>query len=430
MASIEEVAGKVSGLLGELRGRVELVDGTPVFRGGAEELLERLRRVVALEFAGDRLGEAREWIRLFKRETERSSRLLGARGWVLPKELRSFMQDPLHHLMKKLFQYSIDLARGKMGLREYLEKARSAVNTSLATNMRSIYQYWVYAGLIGALAEHGAYPVYPEHGYLHIERTGWQRGGGIPANLILRIPGLGEASFYLEAPRPIGWGDTRDLRRAWRLYTSLRPDLIVYSGRVPDMVVRREDGSLDIRRPDLIIECKELSDWYERTRYLKGPIVKPLTAEEWYTRWFEGLREGLADILGVKPGRAQALKEEKAVKLRDYQLVQLYRHYYKPRKMILVSRARVPGQIREDLESSGIKVIDEVQIGDTRGLNRLAQETLEFFQPTEATDPLEEIIGILRRTGINPDRAKLAKAIVKLAEEHVDELIEIINSND
>ncbi|MEB3773758.1 MAG: hypothetical protein GSR86_02370, partial [Desulfurococcales archaeon] len=254
-------------------------------------------------YASHYIDSIYKWITRFLETARTAADLLGAHGWLLPKELKSFIGSPEDHLRKKLFQYTLDLGRGRLGVGEYLSKARSAITTSIRTNMRSIYQYWAFSAILVNLARLGARIIYPEHGYILIERTGRQRSGGIPPNLILRLPG-GEVSFFLEAPRPVGWGDGRDLRRTWRLYTSLRPDMLVYGGRVMDIVDMDGEGP-PIKRPDIVVEFKELEDWFNRVRYLKGPITRPLTAEEWFNRWLDGLWEGLSEVLGVSRGQVQ-----------------------------------------------------------------------------------------------------------------------------
>ncbi len=416
---LEELRSSATGLVGSVR----KYKGSLVFKSGAEERLEKLRDDTVRVFAGDKLWEARRWAEVLASETSRVEGLLGAKGVIFPKELRSFLTDPAHHLSKKLFQYSIDLARGKISVEEYIAKARSAVITSLRTNMRSIYQYWVFMALAASLAERGAYMVYPEHGYIHIERSGRQRGGSIPANLVLRMPGRGYASFYLEAPRPVGWGDSRDLRRVWSLYVSLRPDMIVYKGMVVDMV-EYVGGEPRIKRPNLIVECKELSDWYERTRYLKGSLAKPLSAEEWYSRWWTGLVEGLGDILGVEEV-VEAIKEEKALKVKEYQLVGIYMEVYKPDKLVLVSRVKVPGGIRRELESKGVDVVDGVEIGDRGRVGELASIVEEFFGGGSDWG-LEAVEALLASRGVKAERDRLARALARLAARHFDELIELM----
>ncbi len=406
-----------------VRRLVRVDNGKPRFLDGGEEALDELRRLLVREYAGARLGEARRWIEAFLSEAYRAVSLLGAKGVLLPKELKSFIRDPEHHLAKKLFQYTLYYASGSLSLEGLLAKARSALTTSVNTNMRSLYQYWVFAALLSLLASRGARLVYPEHGYIYIERTGRQRGGGIPANAALSLPGRGYASLYLEAPRPVGWGDNRDLERAWRLYVSLRPDMIVYSGLVLDMVEDSGDGPR-VRRPQLIVEFKEQSDWYERTRYLKGLAGKPLSASEWFQRWYQGLQAGIAEVLGLE--RVEPPGERvRPVRVKEYRLILLYRSVYRPDKLILVSRARMPGEIVAELESEGVTVIHGVEIGDRAAVEPLADIVEEYFSGPQA-DPLDVAVRVLEeRLGGPVDRVLAARALAELAVGEAERLSEI-----
>jgi len=199
--------------------------------------------------------------------------------------------------------------------------------------------------------------IYPEHGYIPLDRWGKQRVRTIPPNLVLAL-GDKALSFFIEAPRPIGWGDTKDLKKAWSLYTSLRPDLLVYGGIVLDIVRLGEEPP--ILKPDLIVEFKELSDWYKRAREVRGPLAKPLSAEEWRSRWIEGLWTGLADILGVKRSEVVEKVTPRGVRLKEVQLVSLYKKIYEPREVIVISRMKTPREVKKDLRRAGVRVIDGI----------------------------------------------------------------------
>lgn len=57
---------------------------------------------------------------------------------------------------------------------------------------------------------------------------------------------------------------------------------MIYSGKVLDAV---DPGlSPPIKRPNIVVEFKELEDWYVRVRDLRGYFRRPLTAEEWRFR--------------------------------------------------------------------------------------------------------------------------------------------------
>lgn len=63
--------------------------------------------------------------------------------------------------------------------------------------------------------------------------------------------------------------------------------------------------------------------------------------------------------------------------MREYQLLALYRAIYRPDKMILISRAKTPGEVRAYLEGSGIEVCDGIgfNISELKGV---AEEISNF----------------------------------------------------
>ncbi|MEM0023629.1 MAG: hypothetical protein QXJ99_04580 [Thermofilum sp.] len=324
----------------------------------ATDLLEKLKERFVAQVVGYDLEKMRAWILELEAAVEAACKALGARGVVYPKEFNSFIEEPEAHLRKKLFIYAHDLVRGRLSPEEFREKASAAVKTSILTNGRSLYQSWVYVVLVYHLAKNGYRLIYPDDLYLHLERTGRQRTGGIPPNAVLS-DGVKALSLFIEAPRPVGWEDSKDLSRAWKLYTALRPDILAYGGRVLNIVTLGDEPP--VLRPDVIIECKELDDWYKRARELRGPIAAPLSAEEWRERWISGLYIGLADVLNVKLSDViSKLKERKGLRLRDPQIVLLYKRFYEPKRMFLVSRAAVPADVKRMLEDEGVELVESV----------------------------------------------------------------------
>ena len=263
------------------------------------------------------------------------------------------------HLMKKIVFYLYDLLRDKISLDEFIQTAGAAVRTSLKTNIRSIYQSWVYVNILILLSQYGGTMIYPELRYLILGRSGKQKSGEIPPNAVIYLDGKGYLSFFLEAPRPISWEDSGDLRKIWTLYTALRPDILVYTRKILNIVDLKSNPP--IIRPDIIIECKELEDWYKRGREVRGPFARPLSVEEWRSKWISGLWDGLADALGVTRKKiTEEIKDRRALRLKDIQIVTLYYKLYKPKVMFLVSRAPVPKEIKKYLRERGLRVIDNV----------------------------------------------------------------------
>ena len=361
---------------------------------------------------GESIDGAKEWINIFNEELKRAATAIGALGWLFSKEFRSFIEDPEAHLIKKLFIYFHDVLRGRISLEEFEEKGRAAIKTSLRTNLRSLYQNWGLAAILEVLGKKfNARILYPEHKYVSLERSGKQRTGIIPPNIILKLSNGGELSFFLEAPRPVSWADTHDLQRVWKLYTTLRPDLLIYGGRMMNILDLSSEPP--IKRPNIILEFKELEDWYVRIRDLRGPFIKRLSAEEWRSRWVRGLWEGLADVLGVKREVLEESRKIPATALRvpETKLIQLYKAVYKPDKMLLVCRTKLPENIASELESNGIAVYHNIGFNSS-ALEPVANEIVQFSKKVGpmfiTSTEIKEILGI-----DNVDELKLLETLKK-----------------
>ncbi len=358
-------------------------------------------------FGREPIKEARLWIEYFNNVLKLVVERYSFSNTLFSREFGSFLRDPYRHLRKKLFIYTHDLKRGRLKPEEYGPRAAAALRTSLRTNLRTLYQNWVYLSIIYHLYTHGAQIVYPEHGVLSLERSGKQKLRWIPPNLVLDLPEHGSISFFLEVPRPLAWEDTSDLHETWKLYTALRPDMMVYSGRVMDIV--EPSSNPPIKKPDLIIECKELIDWYVRVRDVRGPLAKPLTAEEWRNLWIQGLWDGLAEVLGVSRREAiEQVKERRGIRLSEVKIVELYRSVYNPREMILVSKYSIPGDVREELCGHDIVVYDNIGF-DHGGLEAVAKKVLEYAKP------VGDIVIHIR----DPDLARIVSTIVRMVEEGI-----------
>ena len=399
----------------EIRGEISSRKGR-IDRRLSEEVsrkLDLLKKLFVWEAVGGELDKAREWSSELRKALELVKRDLKLDEVVFPRELGSFLGDPEAHLRKKLFIYAMDLVRRRMSIKAFEEKGRRAVQTSLQTNLRGIYQSWIFLTILRQVSANG-YLIYPEHGYLSLERSGRQRLSSIPPNAIVDTGG-GLLSFFLEAPRPIAWEDTEDLKKVWRLYKAMRPDILVYGGRVLDIFA----GDLDppIKKPDVIIECKELEDWYKRVRELKADD-KPLSAEEWRWMWLRGLWAGLGKELGarVKPEELEP-SQGKRIRLKEQELVKIYVRLYKPKEMMLITRCRTPVDVKEDLEAEGIEVVDDVRFNPEK-LREASERLLEYAIPSDDVIVLRgELARIIRR---------MSKTLGKAPEELIREAIKAL----
>ncbi len=402
--SLEEIYNKV-------KSRVHVSEEGIPHVEPSEELEELKECVISLTVGGE-LKKIVSELEEVKKSVERLVSILNLKGFTYPREFSSFINDPMHHLKKKLFNYVYDLIRGKISLEEFTRRASAAVRTSVRTNMRTAYQIWGITSIMAILAEKGFTLSYPEHGFINFDRSGKQRLGIIPPNAILFSFKKGFISIFHEAPRPIAWEDTSDLKRIWKLYTALRPDVMVYGGAVFNIV--NLDSDPPIARPDVIIEFKELNDWYERVRDLRGYFRKPLTAEEWRSKWLEGLFEGLADIMGISRVEAkERVEEAKPLRIREYQLIRLYKKTYKPKKTILVSRCKLPSTVKKELEEAGITVYDNI------GFNARALEPV-----AKQLEDIAKFSGSNVKLVISPETAELlARAIDVLGLANPDTII-------
>jgi len=395
-------------------------------------LFESFRDAIVDVVCGDDIKLAEEWRNILLNLASKFKKTFGLLDIVFSKELSSFLKDPKHHLKKKIFLYVHDLLRGKVSFEEFAEKAYPAIMTSLRTNMRTIYQDWVFLAILLKLHERGFRLVYPELGVLSLERHSKQKLGYIPPNAVLRC-GFTSISFFIEAPRPISWEDTQDLSRIWSLYTALRPDMLVYGDAIFNIVDL--ERSPPIVRPHVIIECKELPDWYTRVRYIRGPLAKPLSAEEWRSKWLVGLRQGLADILGIEVKKVDTMIEEKkSIKLKDEQIVMLYRSVYKPDIMFVVSRCRVPENIKDRLRDQNIEVIDDVGFNIDKIeplIDKLVEickkySTYRMFEENDTISIIEAMVSKIFMRNISRD--VIRKAIVEYISRNIDDFVKFLKT--
>ncbi len=395
-----------------------------------QTLFDRFRESVVNSVCGTEIYEAEKWRDILISTSKEVIKKFGLIDIIFSKELSSFLRDPKRHLMKKIFLYVHDLIRGRITFEEFAGTAYSAIITSLRTNMRTIYQDWVFLSILELLHEDNFRIIYPELGVISLERHSRQKLGYIPPNVVLRR-GIIHISFFIEAPRPITWEDTHDLSRIWSLYTALRPDMLVYGDAIFNIIDL--DRSPPIIRPHIIIECKELPDWYLRVRYIRGPLAKPLSAEEWRSKWLIGLRQGLSDILGVEVKKVDTMMEEKrSIRLKDEQIVQLYRAVYKPDKMIVVSRCETPESVKTRLEDQDIVVIDGVGFSKDK-LRRLVETIVEISEKYSKRRHQEDlnILSIIeallsRRIGRALSREIVYRAIMEFLIKNIDELVKEI----
>jgi len=424
-----------SELLAEVRNCTKVLPGARLAfkEPSCEDKLDQFRECVVLSYATrDSINRALVAVKELHKLLGEVIPVIGGRGWLLPRETSDFSKNPLEHLKKKIILYTYDLLRRKLSLEEYAAKVRSAVNSSMRSNMRTVYEVWVVASILKHFLKYSVRVVYPEHGFIHFDRQGKQKAGTLPPNLVVDVPSRGYLSFYLEAPRPLGWRDFKDLRQVWKFYTSLRPDVMVYSGLVLD-IVDLSSSDIPVLRPDVIIECKELDDWFIRARDLKGPVNPVLTFDEWFKRWLSGLWTGLADVLGVDSSAVRDVVEgkRKSIRVTEVQLVKFYKSVYKPSRFYLVSSPRLPEYVKSELEADGVAVFDGAKIGCAECLEGLGEEILNYAKPIGSSNSvfeLNELKRALVKRGVLVGDADLVRLGYKFALKKLEEFSEFAAS--
>jgi hypothetical protein len=331
------------------------VYGIDKFGKNVPEWAEEVKYEFVDYFMGEKLHEAKVWISEYLRVLEEIKERLKINGVLYSKEMKSFLDDPRRHLVKKLFIYYHDLIRGRITVEDFIKKGKQAITSSFNSNMRSIYQSWGLFSLLLLLSERGYVLIYPEHRYIDLDRNGKQKSGIIPPNVVVGNA-FNSFSFFLEAPRPISWEDGRDLEKVWKFYSLVRPDMLIYEGIEVDIV--DFNGDIPIKRPHYIVEFKELENWWKRWRYLKD--YKPLSGNEWRARWLKGLYEGLAEVLGVKEKELPSFSEGETKRVKEYKVIELYKAIYRPKKGMVISRVSVDSTVKEDL-GEGIILVDDVR---------------------------------------------------------------------
>ncbi|BDB98641.1 hypothetical protein [Saccharolobus caldissimus] len=352
--------------------------GIDKFGKNVPEWAEEVKYEFVDYFMGEKLHDAKVWISEYLRVLEEIKERLKINGVLYSKEMKSFLDDPRRHLVKKLFIYYHDLIRGRITVEDFIKKGKQAITSSFNSNMRSIYQSWGLFSLLLLLSERGYVLIYPEHRYIDLDRNGKQKSGIIPPNVVVGNV-FNSFSFFLEAPRPISWEDGKDLEKVWKFYSLVRPDMLIYEGIEVDIV--DFNGDIPIKRPHYIVEFKELENWWKRWRYLKD--YKPLSGNEWRARWLKGLYEGLAEVLGVKEKELPSFSEGETKRVKEYKVIELYKAIYRPKKGMVISRVSVDSTVKEDL-GEGIILVDDVRF-DYNKLKDIVNE-LTYTNSVENVD--------------------------------------------
>ncbi len=227
-------------------------------------------------------------------------RSLGLSEIELPDRLDWFLNNPTNGLIRSLFDLLFDLLKGKIEINSFEHRGTSAIVSSFGQLFRAGYEKWVILSLVNLLAPDRALSVSVEaiqdkcHQLEPDQKTGtseetvpdpeemtllsFGHGGAEPAfitsDIIVHSPRLNRYVAFGADLTDAMWtakqvSDQREwcqLRELGKLYMPTVqnwPDLVVYTDNRPEDIALVADFGR-FCRPDIIVECMEQSDWYQR----------------------------------------------------------------------------------------------------------------------------------------------------------------------
>ena len=238
------------------------------------------------------------------------------------KKFGLLLRDPIEHIERVLASKVSSLFSKNVSRERFYTISNLTVKKCIDTNMRIMFQNFVALSILYNLHSYSPEIVDPDNGWLHLSRTGFQHNGAIPPNYVVRVNDI-FLSFFLEAPRPIHWSKRIKHGSKLPLHAAPRPDIMVYRGWIKDIL---NGSSSLIIPPDFLIECKEISGWWSSVRPSKG--IKHLTDGE------------IENVTATK-------------------VLETYTDLYHPKKIILVSKVKVPRGVKYKLSLRGVDMIDE-----------------------------------------------------------------------
>lgn len=242
------------------------------------------------------------------------------------RNFSSFLEDPLKHMIKVFISKSHTLINGNVDINKFKFIINLTIKKCIDTNLKCLFQNFVALSIPYLLHDHDIKFLYPKNKWIMLSRKGIQSNDSLPPNYVLEVDN-NRFSFFIEAPRPIDW--SRRVRKGSKipLNAAPRPDIMVYRGFVKNILV--SSSPTIIKRPNLVIECKEVDGWWKKTRFSKG--IMNLTNGE------------LEDVDAVD-------------------VIDVYLSLYKPKKIFIVSKVDVPRGVKYKLSLRGVETIDDTDL--------------------------------------------------------------------
>jgi hypothetical protein len=279
---------------------------------------------------------------------------LGLYEIKLPDKLNWFLNDPVNGLIRSIYNSLFDLLKEEIDMGTFEHEALESIKISFRQLLKSGYEKWVVLSLVNLLAPDRALVIPVEdikekcHELEPDEKTGLfedQPPDPEETEILSLRRDLGEDAFIIsdlivrstKLNRYVSIGaDLTDAtwtakavsgKREWHRLRELGKDLVPIKNW-PDLVIYIDDQPEDIAlvadfsrfcRPDIIVECMEQVDWYQkgdldkvRQNYdffkprLGSYIVSRLPVPE------EALRDLIPEPVAIKPAPEQTtpLEEE------------------------------------------------------------------------------------------------------------------------
>ena len=246
------------------------------------------------------LDEAASLSSNYAQAAQEATRSLGLSEIKPPTSLNWFLADPVNGLIRSLSAPLFNLLKGKIDVDTFEHEATASIESSFRQLFQSGYEKWVVLSLVNLLAPDRALEVPIEEIQDQCEEIEWDQKDGlfdlpIPDIKEMELLSLGrrrdtEEAFILsdlivrstklnryvsitadladavltaqEVSRKREWHHFRELGKP---YTRIDdwPDLVIYVDDQPEDIALVTDFGR-FCRPDIIVECMEQADWYQK----------------------------------------------------------------------------------------------------------------------------------------------------------------------
>ena len=256
-------------------------------------LFDKVRMAFLEERFPDLLDEARLLSDSYVKVEHEVVRVLKLDKISMSTKLHMFLHDPKNALMRELFDPLFHLLRGKIDVKTFEEEQSKNIENSFRNLYSTGYEKWVALSLVKLLEADRNFSIsasFPSsRGIIHAlgSKHPVPRPQGskvlsleheipqafIVPNFIVHSAKVGR---YVAIGLEIGiamwtaskvskrreWYPLKSIREKYSL-VDLKPDMIICVDERPEDVALIADSER-ICRPDLIIECMEQKDWYEK----------------------------------------------------------------------------------------------------------------------------------------------------------------------